>query len=225
MKRTPLKDRKLPSYTRTEEIINMVTHIVGAALGIAMLVLCVIFSAKKHDAYLIVGSAVYGASLVTLYTMSSIYHGLTTDLSKKVMQVMDHCTIYFLIGGTYTPILLGPVRSYKPWLGWTLFGIVWGLLIIGSVFTAIDWKKYNLLSMLTYIGVGWIIVFAGKATIKALSFKGFLWILYGGIAYTLGAILYGIGSKRKYFHSVFHVFVIAGSILQFFGILFYVIGV
>lgn len=225
MKRTKIKDRTLPGYTRGEEIMNMVTHIVGGALGVAMLVLCVIFSARKHDPYLIVGSAIYGASLVVLYTMSSIYHGLTTDFSKKVMQVMDHCTIYFLIGGTYTPILLGPVREYKTWLGWTLFGIVWGLLTVGCVFTAIDWKKYNILSMITYVGVGWIIVLAGKETIRALSREGFMWIIYGGIAYMIGVVLYCIGSKKKYFHSVFHIFVVTGSILQFFGILFYVIGV
>lgn len=225
MTRTKLKDRKLPDYTKGEEIMNMVTHIVGGALGVAMLVLCVVFSAKKHDAYLVVGSAIYGASLVALYTISSVYHGLTTDMSKKVMQVIDHCTIFFLIGGTYTPILLGPMREYKSWLGWTLFGLVWGLLIFGCVFTAIDWKKYNALSMCVYIGVGWIIAIAGRSTIAALSKQGFLWILYGGIAYMIGVVLYGIGNKIRYFHSVFHIFVIAGSVLQFFGILFYAIGV
>ncbi len=225
MKRTKLADRKLPDYTRAEEIMNMVTHIVGGALGVAALVLCVVFASAKRDAALIVGSAIYGVSLIALYTMSSVYHGLKPGMAKKVMQVIDHCTIYFLIGGTYTPIVLGPLRKHNPALGWTLFGIVWGLLAVAIVFTAIDWKKYNVLSMIAYICVGWCIIFAVKPLIEAISVRGFWWILGGGIAYTVGSILYGIGSKKRYFHSVFHIFVLAGSILQFFGILFHVIGV
>ena len=153
MQRTPLAKRVMPVYTHGEEIMNMVTHIVGGALGVAALVLCVVFAAAKRDAALIVGSAIYGVSLIALYTMSSVYHGLKPGMAKKVMQVIDHCTIYFLIGGTYTPIVLGPLRSHYPALGWTLFGIVWGLLAVAIVFTAIDWKKYNVLSMIAYICV------------------------------------------------------------------------
>ena len=111
MTRTKLADRILPDYTKGEEITNMVTHIVGGAFGIVALVLCVVFSAIRHDPYLVVGSAIYGASLIILYTMSSVYHGLRPNMGKKVMQVLDHCTIYFLIGGTYTPIVLGPLRA------------------------------------------------------------------------------------------------------------------
>ncbi len=223
-KRTKLADRELPFYTKGEEIMNMVTHIVGGALGIAILVLCVVFSAKKADAGLVVGSAIYGASLIILYTMSSVYHGLKPNMGKKVLQVLDHCTIYFLIAGTYTPIVLGPLRHYSPAIGWTLFGIVWGLSVVATVFTAIDWKKYNVISLVAYIGIGWSIIFVVKPLISIISMAGFVWILLGGIAYTIGAILYGVGVKVRYMHSVFHIFVLAGSILQFFGILFYVIG-
>lgn len=222
--RTKLADRKLPDYTKGEEIMNMVTHIVGGALGVAALVLCVIFSAKKKDAGLVVGSAIYGASLIILYTMSSVYHGLKPNMGKKVMQVIDHCTIYFLIAGTYTPIVLGPLRHYSTALGWSMFGVVWGLSIVATVFTAIDWKKYNFVSMAAYIGIGWCIIIFVKPLIEAITMSGFWWILAGGIAYTIGAVLYGIGVKVRYMHSVFHIFVIAGSVLQFFGILFYVIG-
>ncbi len=223
MTRTKIADRTLPDYTRCEEITNMVTHIVGGAFGIAALALCVIFSAIYGNAYLVVGSAVYGTSLIALYTMSSVYHGLRAGRAKLVMQVLDHCTIYFLIGGTYTPITLGPIRAANPALGWTIFGVVWGLCALGSTFTAIDLKKYRKLSMACYIGIGWIIVFAVKPTINAIGMAGFLYLLLGGVAYTIGAVLYALGKKRRYMHSIFHVFVLIGSILQFFCVLFYCI--
>ena len=139
------------------------------------------------------------------------------------MQIHDHCTIYFLIGGTYTPIVLGPIRELSPCWGWTIFGIVWGCAALGAVFTAIDLKKYAVLSMICYLGMGWCIVIAAKITIEALSLPALLWILAGGIAYTIGAVLYGIGSKHRYIHSVFHIFVLLGSIAQYFGIIFYVL--
>ena len=139
------------------------------------------------------------------------------------MQVMDHCTIYFLIGGTYTPILLSSIRKVSaPW-AWTIFGIVWGFAALATVFTAIDLKKYSKLSMACYIGMGWCIVIAAKITIEALSLPAFLWILAGGIAYTIGAVLYGLGRKRRYIHSVFHIFVLLGSIIQYLGIILYIL--
>ena len=223
MTRTKLADRILPDYTKGEEITNMVTHIVGGAFGIVALVLCVVFSAIRHDAYLVVGSAIYGASLIILYTMSSVYHGLRPNMGKKVMQVLDHCTIYFLIGGTYTPIVLGPLRAMIPWLGWTIFGIVWGFCALGCTFTAIDIEKYKKLAMACYVGIGWIIVIAIKPTIQAVTFKGFLFLLLGGVAYTIGAVLYALGKKMRYMHSIFHVFVLIGTALQFIAIFAYCI--
>ena len=124
-KRTKLSDRQLPPYSKGEEIFNMVSHIVGGALGIAALVLCVITAAKAGSAIGVVSSCIYGVTLIALYTMSSIYHGLRPGMAKKVMQVLDHCTIYFLIAGSYTPILLVAMRAKYPTLAWWLFGIIW----------------------------------------------------------------------------------------------------
>ena len=223
MKRTKLADRVLPDYTNGEERMNMISHIVGGALGVVALVLCVTFSAIRHNPWGVVGSAIYGASLILLETSSSVYHGLRPGMGKKVMQVIDHCTIYFLIGGTYTPILLCSIRPISPAWAWVLFGIVWGLAAMATTFTAIDLKKYSVLSMICYIGMGWSVVIAAKTAIEAMTVPGSLWCLVGGILYTVGAVLYGLGKKRRYMHSIFHFFVVAGSIAQFICIFFYVL--
>ena len=223
MKRTPLKHRLLPDYTRGEEIFNMVTHIVGGGLGVVALVLCVVFSAINGDAWSVVGSCIYGASLILLYASSSVYHGLKPIMAKKVMQVIDHCTIYFLIAGTYTPILLSSIRKVSPAWCWVIFGIVWGMAALGATLTAIDLKKYSIFSMFCYIAMGWCIIIASKTALEAVSFSGFLWLLIGGILYTIGAVVYGLGKKARYVHSIFHIFVVLGSIFQFICIFFYVI--
>ncbi len=221
MKRTKLSDRPFPDYTRGEEIMNMVTHIVGGALGIAVLTLCVIMAALKGNVYGVVSSAIYGAALVVMFTISSVYHGLRPNMGKKVMQVVDHCTIYFLIAGTYTVISLSALRPVNPWLGWGLFGFEWAVAALAITLTAIDLKKYNVFSMICYIGLGWAVIPFWHTALEALSFPGFLFLLLGGIAYTIGAVLYGIGSKKRWMHSIFHIFVVLGAILQFFCILFY----
>lgn len=223
MKRTKLSDRLLPDYTKGEEIFNMVSHIVGGGLGVIALALCVIFSALHRDPWAIVGSSIYGVSMVALYTMSSVYHGLRPGTPKKVLQVLDHCTIYFLIAGTYTPILFCALRPAAPLVAWILFGFVWGCTALAATLTAIDLKKYAVFSMICYIGMGWCVIVALKLIIQALGFWGFLLLLAGGIAYTIGAVLYGIGSKVRYMHSIFHLFVVLGSLLHFFSIFFFVI--
>lgn len=223
MKRTKLRDRSLPDYTRGEEIFNTVSHIVGGSFGVIALLACVLRSALYGDAWGVVGSAIYGASMIILYTVSSVYHGLHHPMGKKVMQILDHCTIYLLIGGTYTPILLCSIRPVSPGWAWTIFGIVWGLAAMAATFTAIDLKKYAVLSMICYIGMGWCIVIAADIAIRAIPLPGLLWLLFGGVAYTVGAVLYGLGKKHRYMHSIFHLFVVAGSILQFVCILFYVL--
>jgi hemolysin III len=223
MKRTKLADRILPDYTNGEELMNMISHIVGGGLGVVALVLCVTFSAIRHNPWGVVGSAIYGASLILLYTSSSVYHGLRPGMGKKVVQVIDHCTIYFLIGGTYTPILLCSIRPVSPAWAWVLFGIVWGLAAMATTFTAIDLKKYSVLSMICYIGMGWSVVIAARTAIEAMTVPGSLWCLAGGILYTVGAVLYGLGKKRRYMHSIFHLFVVGGSIAQFICIFFYVL--
>ncbi len=223
MKRTKLADRILPNYSVGEEQLNMITHIIGGGLGVIALVLCVLLSALHHNVWGVVGSAIYGGTLILLYTASSIYHGLPYGLAKKVFQVLDHCTIYLLIAGTYTPILFCSIRPVSAVWAWVIFGIVWGCAVLATIFTAIDLKKYSKFSMCCYIGMGWCILLAAKTAIEAIPLPGLLWLLFGGIAYTVGAILYGIGKKRRYFHSIFHLFVLLGSILQFICIFFYVI--
>ena len=223
MTRTALKDRLLPDYTRGEERFHMISHIVGGGFGVIALTLCVVFSALHGDPWAVVGSAVYGASLILLYATSSVYHGLRPPMAKKVLQVLDHCTIYFLIAGTYTPILLCAIRAVSPAWAWVLFGLVWGLAAMAATFTAIDLKKYAKLSMACYIGMGWCILLAVKPTLQAVPSAGLLWLLAGGIAYTVGAVLYGLGKRRRYMHALFHLFALAGSVLQFMCIFFYVI--
>ena len=224
MKRTPLAERTLPNYTRGEEICNMVTHIVGGVLGIVAVVLCPIMGAKHHDPYAVVSGAIYGFSLLALYTISSVYHGLSPRLfGKRVMQVIDHCMIYFLIAGSYMPVTLCTIRRYNAALGWTLFGVVWALAAVAITLTAIDLKKYEKFSMVCYILMGWCIVVRIDLLYKLLPPTGFWLLVWGGVAYTVGAVLYGIGKKRRYMHSAFHVFVLVGSFLQFLCILLYVL--
>ncbi len=221
MKRTRLADRALPDYTKGEEIMNMVTHIAGGGIGILGL-LAGLFQSIGNG-YALTGALVYGVCIVALYAMSSIYHGLHSGMGKKVLQVLDHCTIYFLIAGTYTPISLCALRPVNPLLGWGMLVFQWGLTALAVTLTAIDLKKYNVFSMICYIGMGWAILpFLGIAR-QAMGNTGFLLLLWGGIAYTVGAVLYGIGSKKRWFHSVFHIFVVLGSLLQMLCVIFFVL--
>lgn len=223
MNRTKLKDRILPKYSKGEEIFNMTSHIVGAALGIVATVLCVVFAAIRGNGYGVVSGAIYGTTMILLYTMSSIYHGLKPELfSKKVFQVLDHCSIFLLIAGSYTPFALCTFREYNTALGWTIFGMIWAMAILGIVLNSIDIKKYKVFSMICYLGMGWCVIFTAKLLPKLLGTTGFILLLTGGIAYSVGAVLYGIGKKRKWMHSVFHLFILLGSVLQFFCILLYV---
>ena len=220
-KRIKLADRQLPTYSKGEEIFNMVSHIVGGALGIVALVLCVITAAMGHSAIGVVSSCIYGVTLIILYTMSSIYHGLRPGMGKKVMQILDHCTIYFLIAGSYTPVLLVAMRSKYPVLAWSLFGIVWGCAVIACVLTAIDLKKYSVFSMICYLAMGWAIIFFLKQTYEVMGAGGVIFLVSGGVSYTVGSILYGLGKNHKWMHSIFHLFILAGSVLHFFAIILY----
>ena len=223
MQRTKLKDRILPTYTKGEEIFNMTSHIVGAALGVVATVLCIVFAAMNKNVYGIVSGAIYGVTMIILYTMSSIYHGLSPKFtSKKVFQILDHCSIFLLIAGSYTPFALCTIRKENVLLGWLIFGIIWTLAILGIVLNSIDIKKFKMFSMMCYLLMGWCIILKANILPQALTTNGFILLLLGGIAYTIGAIIYGIGKKRKYFHSIFHLFILLGSILQFFCILLYV---
>ncbi len=223
MERIKLKDRILPKYTKGEEIFNMTSHIVGAVLGVVATVLCIVFAAIRGNVYGVISGAIYGVTMIILYTMSSIYHGLSPKrYSKKVFQVLDHCSIFLLIAGSYTPFALCSIREYDPISGWVIFGIIWIVAILGIVLNSIDIKKFKMFSMICYLAMGWCIVFKITLLPKLLGTAGFVLLLLGGIAYTVGAVLYAIGKKHKYMHSVFHLFILLGSLLQFFCILLYV---
>lgn len=223
MKRTKLKDRVLPSYTKGEEIFNMVSHIAGGALGIVATTLCIIFAAIHHNVYGVISGAIYGATMIVLYTFSSIYHGLKPELtSKKVFQILDHCSIFLLIAGTYTPMALCTIRSVSVASGWWIFGIIWFAAVLGITLNSIDLKSTKIFSMICYLVMGWCIIFRFDLLLKALHPNGIALLIAGGVAYTIGAVLYGVGKKKKYFHSIFHLFILLGSLLQFFCILLYV---
>lgn len=223
MARTKLKDRQLPNYTKGEEIFNMVTHIVGGGIGVIATALCIIIGAIHKNIFGVISGAVFGLTMIVLYTMSSIYHGLRPNTAKKVFQILDHCSIFFFIAGTYTPFCLCTLREYSTPMGWVCFGVIWALAAIGITFNAIDLKSFKVLSMILYLGMGWCIIVVSKTIYSLLGIGGFSLLLAGGVAYTLGAIFYGIGSKHRYIHSVFHIFVLIGSLLHFLCILIYVI--
>ena len=216
--------KELPKYTKGEEIFNAVSHIVGGAFGIAALVLGVIFAVIYSNAYGVVSMALFGSTLILLYTMSAIYHFLRPNKAKKLFRIFDHCTIFLLIAGTYTPFCLITLREVS-YIGWVLFGVVWVLAILGVVFNAINMHHpvIKTLSMICYLGMGWCVILAIDTLLSNLATGGFVFLLLGGISYTIGAIFYGFGKKCKYIHSVWHLFVLLGSVLHFFSVLFYVI--
>lgn len=224
MKRTKLKDRILPTYTKGEEIFNMVSHIVGGVAGIVTIVLCSIIGAMHHNPYGIVSGVIFGVSMLFLYTMSSIYHGLSPKLkSKKVFQILDHCAIFVLIAGSYTPFALCTLREYSTALGWTIFGLTWGFALLGITLNSIDLKKYKIFSMICYLAMGWCIIVKANLLPSLLGTAGFAMLLIGGVIYTIGAILYGVGKKYKYIHSIFHLCVFFGNMLHVLCVLMYVI--
>ena len=221
MKRTKLCDRALPVYSIGEEITNTATHMIGGLLGIVALILCVRKAVAYRGAAEIAGAAIYGSCLVILYSVSSTYHGLRPGMAKKVLQVLDHCAIYFLIAGSYSIVCLGAIRRANPGLGWGILALEWLLCIVATALTAIDLKRYKVFSMVCYIGMGWAIIPLAALLFEIMTPAGFWLLLAGGLSYTVGAILFGM--KKKWMHSVFHVFVVLGSVLQFFA--FYYFGI
>ena len=223
MRRITLEEIELPNYTKAEELLNTATHAIGFVFALWVLAYGLTLAARHNKELAIVSCWIYGLSMIFLYAVSSIYHGLPVCDVKRVMRVVDHCTIYLLIAGSYTPTLLVSMRPTHPVLAWFLFTSEWGLGILAAILTAIDMKKYGRVSMFCYIAMGWLIVIALKPTLEAVTVKGFLWLLAGGISYTVGAVLYKIGKKKRYVHAVFHVFVVLGSVLQAVCILKYVL--
>ena len=221
MFRTKLSDRILPEYSKGEEIFNMVSHIVGGGLSIIAVVLCIIVSALHHNPWGVVASCIYGVTMISLYTMSSIYHGLRPGTAKKVFQIIDHCTIYFMIAGSYMPFIFCTIREQSPAVCWIIFGIEWVLVAIATTLTAIDLERTKKLSMICYIGMGWTIIFFYKYLAAGLAVPGIVLLVLGGVLYTLGAVIYSF--KRKYAHNIFHIFVVLGSIAHFFSVIIYVL--
>ena len=211
--------KELPAYTLGEELLSSISHGIGALFGVLALVLCVVKCAIYGSAIDVVSGAIYGASLTILYTMSTLYHALKKGSAKLVFRILDHCSIFLLIAGTYTPYTLSALSGAT---GWTLFGIVWGAAILGITFNAISVERFRIFSMICYLAMGWVIIFAVRPLLSAIPWTSFLLLLVGGIAYTLGAILYAIGKKVRYIHSVWHFFVLFGSILHFLSIYLYI---
>lgn len=202
-------------YTLGEEIFNSISHGTGGLLAIAGTIVLIVLSAIYSDTWAVVASCIYGASLIILYTMSTLYHAITNPKAKKFFRIMDHNTIFFLIAGTYTPYTLVSLRGP---IGWTLFGIVWGAAIIGIILNSIDLEKFKKISLVCYVLMGWVIIFAIKPMINSMPAVSLIFLLVGGIFYTGGIAFYVI-KKIRYFHSVWHLFTVAGSIFHYFSIL------
>ena len=210
----------LPVYTLGEELTNAISHGLGAAFGIVALVLCVVFSAREGDVWKIVSSAIYGASMIVLYSISTIYHALGINRAKKVFRTLDHCSIYFLIAGTYTPYTLVAMRESS---GIAVFIVVWAAAALGIVLNAINVHRFRVVSMILYIAMGWAVVFSARDLVAAVPPVGVTLLISGGVLYTIGAVLYGIGKTKKYMHSVFHFLALGGSVCHFISVFAHVL--
>jgi hemolysin III len=203
------------TYSTKEEIANAITHGIGALLAIAALVILVVFAAIKGNVWHVVSFSVYGSTLVLLYFASTLYHSLTNLRAKGVFHKFDHISIYLLIAGTYTPFCLTALRG---WIGWTVLGIVWSCAILGAVLKSISVGKRVMMSTILYVLMGWVILIAIKPLYNSMPYNGFLLLIAGGVSYTIGTIFF-IRDKVKYNHSVWHLFVLGGSVLHFFSVL------
>jgi len=217
MKYTFLKDHK--RQTPAEEVANSILHGLGALLSVAALVVMIMIAFRYDDPKKTVACVVFGVSLILTYLSSTLYHSFTTPRVKQIFQILDHSTIYLLIAGTYTPVVL---VLLKPSLGWTLFGIVWGLALIGWVYKFFFTGRQEVVSLIVYLGMGWIGMLAIVPLYHALDFDGFKWLAIGGLSYTLGVIFYA-WDRLRFAHALWHVFVLGGSICHFFMIVWYVI--
>ncbi|MCL2176408.1 MAG: hemolysin III family protein [Firmicutes bacterium] len=220
----PLAKKVSRAQTKGEEIFNGVTHMAGAVFGIFVLVLGVSFAVRYLDTFAVVAMAIYGSSMVLLYTISTIYHMLRQGNAKAVFRVLDHSAIYLLIAGTYTPYTLILLREVGAW-GWTIFGLQWGLATLGIILNgvAMENKGVKYFKFTAYLVMGWMAIVAIIPIAQNLAFWGVFWLVAGGVAYTVGVLFYRAGRKTKYIHSVWHIFVLLGSVLQFISIYFFVL--
>lgn len=202
-------------FTKGEEIANAIIHGVGVLLSIAALVILVVLSSIHGTAWHVVSFTLFGSTMVLLYASSTLLHSFPVGKAKDVFEVLDHSSIYFFIAGTYTPFLFIAVKGP---LGWTLFGIVWGLAIFGTVFKAYFVKRFVMFSTILYVVMGWMIVLAWKPLVNNIPAQGMILLVIGGVLYSVGAIFY-VWRGFHYHHAIWHVFVLAASILHFFSVL------
>lgn len=211
------KSRK--HYTLAEEVANAITHAIGAVLSIIALVVMVVYASFDGDAWKIVGASIFGSALVLLYLASTLYHALPYPSTKRILRILDHSAIYVLIAGTYTPFLLGYMRG--PW-GWALFGVLWGAAIAGIVFKLLCIGKYDFISTMLYVAMGWAVVVAIKPAIEMIPHGALLLMLIGGLAYTGGVVFY-LWDRLPFNHAIWHVFVLAGSASHFAAVLIFAV--
>ncbi|MDD3804007.1 MAG: hemolysin III family protein [bacterium] len=210
-----IRDANKRKMTLIEEIFNAITHGLGVILSVAGLVIAVVLAARIKNGYAIVSSAIYGSTLILLYVSSTLYHSFREGKVKNLFKVFDHSSIYILIAGTYTPFTLLPLRG--GW-GWTIFGIIWGLAILGILFKVFFVHRFNFVSTVIYLLMGWFIIIAAKPLFSAIPFAASVFLVAGGLCYTLGAVFY-IFDRKFFFHIIWHLFVLAGSILHFFSVI------
>ncbi len=213
--------KEITYYEPKEEKFNVISHAVGLVLSIIALVLLVVYSSIYGSALHIVSFAIYGASLIILYSASTFYHYVQSPKLRHRLNIFDHSAIYVLIAGTYTPFTLVVLKG---WVGWTIFGVSWGLEIAGIILKLFFTGKYDKISTFAYVLMGWVVIFAIKPLVYNLPFEGLMWLLAGGIFYTVGAILYSI-KKLKFNHAIFHIFVLLGSFSHFIAVFFYVLPI
>lgn len=203
----------IPSYSMGEEISNAVSHGFGAILSAAALVLMLV---RARGALAVTAAALFGSVMILLYTMSCLYHALPPSLSgKRVLRVLDHCNVFLLVFGTYIPASLLGVCGVR---GWVLFSVVAFLTLLGIVFTVIDMERFQTAAVICQLLSGWSILIGASDLLNTAGVQGFIWMIAGGVMYTIGAILYGMGKRRMYFHSVFHVFCLLGTFCHFWAI-------
>ncbi len=204
------------SETAAEHIANAITHGVGFGLSVACLVLLVVFTSLRHGAWEVISCSVYGATLVILYLASTLYHSIHKPRVRRILHIIDHAAIYLLIAGTYTPYLLVPLRGG---LGWSLFGVVWGIAIVGIIFQVLFINRFKILSTVSYVAMGWMVVSTIIPLLRVLPVMAIIWMAIGGVCYTLGVTFY-VWKRLKFAHALWHLFVLAGSLCHFFGIFF-----
>jgi len=215
-----MKDiEEIEYYSPIEEKINIISHTTGFILSIVAFVLLVMHASLHGDVWQIVSFSIFGASLIILYGASTLYHSAKNPLLRNKLNIIDHASIYVLIAGTYTPFTL---VTLKGTIGWVIFGISWGLALTGIILKLFFTGKYDLISTIMYVFMGWVIVFAIKPLIHRLPLEGLLWLFAGGISYTIGAILYSI-KKIKFNHAIFHMLVLIGSFCHFVSVFYYVL--